>query len=145
MCVALAVSACNGSATPSVPSAEGQSAEPMIELTGDPPVSVRSLKVTGAMSHADALVGLKEALSHVQQAAKQSEAAGHTPGGSFEASFVIEPNGMIRMVMEGESRLAGGKPAQLVEIFSGSAMGNEWRFPASDGQSIVEVEFVVGQ
>jgi hypothetical protein len=117
----------------------------MVELTGDPPVAVRSVKVTGAMSHADALAGLKDALPYVQQAAKQSEAEGEMPGGSFEASFVTEPDGKIRIVMEGESRLTGGKPAGVAEVFIGSAMGNEWRFPASGGQSIIETEFVVGQ
>lgn len=145
MCAALAASACNRSTTAPAPNAGGQSVKPVLELTGDPPVSVRSVKVTGAMSRADALAGLQEALPHLQQAAKQSEAEGKTPSGSFVASFVTEPDGMIRMMMEGESRLTGGKPAGVVEGLSSSTMSNKWRFPASGGQTIIETEFVVGQ
>lgn len=145
MCAALAASACNQSAVPPSPNVGGQSVEPMPELTGDPPVSVRSVKVmAGAMSHADALAGLKEGLPFVQKAAKQSEAEGKTPGGSFVVTFVTEPDGMIRIVMEGENRLTGGKPAGVVEEFTGNAMSNKWRFPASGGQTIIEAEFVIG-
>ena len=119
--------------------------ESMPQLPGDPRVSVRSVKVTGAMPRADALAGLTQALPHIQQAAKQSEAEGKTPSGSFAASFRTEPDGMIRMVLEGECRLTGGKPAAVVEGFISSTMARKWRFPESGGPSLIEVEFVVGQ
>ncbi|HEY5755653.1 MAG TPA: hypothetical protein VIU34_07510 [Steroidobacter sp.] len=95
----------------------------------------------GTLSHADALAGLKQALPHLQQAAKQSEAEGKMSGGSFVANFVVEPDGMIRIMTEDEVRL----PEEVVEGLVGSTMGNKWRFPASGGQSIIEAEFVVGQ
>lgn len=128
---------------------QGKSAEPLPALTGDPPVSVRSVKVLAgrpqAMSRVDALAGLKEALPFVQQAAKQSEAEGTTPSGSFVATFVTEPDGMIRIMMEREVRLTGGNPEGVVKGFSASTMSNKWRFPTSGGQTIIEAEFVVGQ
>lgn len=121
----------------------------MLELAGDPPVSVRSVKVLAgnpqAMSRADALAGLKEALPYLQQAARQSEAEGQTSRGSFVATFVTEPDGKIRMMMEGEVRLTGGKPEGVVKGLVGSTMSNKWRFPANRGQSIIEAEFVVGE
>jgi hypothetical protein len=150
MCSALAASACYQSATPTATNAGGQSVEPMLELPGDPSVSVRSVKVLvgrpQAMSRADALAGLKEALPYVQQAAKQSEAEGKTPSGSFVCFFVTEPDGMIRILMWGkERRLTGGNPEGIIKGFGASTMSNKWRFPTSGGQTIIEVEFVVGQ
>jgi hypothetical protein len=141
---ALAVS-CNQPAPPSPPKAGAQPVESMPQLGGDPPVSIRSVKVTGAMPRADALIGLAQALPHVQGAAKQSEAEGKIPSGSFKASFRTEPDGMVRMVLEGENRITGGKPAGVVEGFVASTMGHKWRFPASGGPSLIEVEFVVGK
>jgi hypothetical protein len=137
------------STTPTTTSAGEQSGKPMPELAGDPPVSVRSFKVLAgrprAMPSADALAGLKEALPYLQQAARQSEAEGKAPSGSFVATFVIEPDGMIRIMMEGEVRLTGGDPEGVVKGLVGSTMSNKWRFPASGGQNIVEAEFVVGE
>lgn len=97
------------------------------------------------MSHADALAGLKEALPYLQQAAKQSEAEGQTSRGSFVATFVTEPDGMIRTMMEREVRLTGGNSEGVVKDLVGSTMSNKWRFPTSGGQSIIEAEFVVGE
>jgi hypothetical protein len=142
---ALTAGACNQPVSPPSPNSGGQPVETMPQLSGDPPVSVRTIKVTGAMPRADALAGLALALPHIQQAAKQSAAEGKTPSGSFAATFRTEPDGMIRMVLEGESRLTGGQPTVLVEKFIGSTMGHKWRFPASGGPSFIEVEFVVGQ
>jgi hypothetical protein len=129
--------------------AGGQSGELMFELAGDPPVSVRSIKVLAgtpqAMPPADALAGLKEALPYLQQAAKQSEVEGKTLSGSFVVAFVTEPDGMIRIMMEGEVRLTGGDPKGVVKGLVGSTMSDKWRFPTSGGQSIIEAEFVVGE
>lgn len=128
---------------------QGKSAERMPHLAGDPPVSVLSFNVLAgkpqAMSRADALAGLKEALPYVQQAAKQSEVEGKTPSGSFVSTFVTEPDGMIRIMMGRENRLSGGDPEGVDKGFAASTMSNKWRFPASGGQTIIEAEFVVGQ
>lgn len=142
--------ATSASNQPAATNAGGQSLEPTLELAGDPPVSVRSVKVLAgkpqAMSSADALAGLKEALPYIQQAAKQSEAEGKTPSGSFVCFFVIEPDGMIRILGRGkERRLTGGNPEGMIEGFGASTMSNKWRFPTSGGQTIIEVEFVIGQ
>lgn len=145
MFAALAVSACNQSESPPAPNVEGQSVPSLPGLAGDPSVSVRGVKVTGGLSPADAVVGLQEALPFVQQALQHNEIEGQMPGGSFAISFVTEPDGMIRMVMEGENRLTGVKAAEGVEEFIADAMSNKWRFPTSGSQTIIEVEFEVGQ
>ena len=120
--------------------------ESLPRLTGQGPlIEVRSVKVTGAMSREHAIVGLADALPHIQQAVKQSEADGKAPSGWFSTSFRTEPNGMIRMVLEGENHLVGGKPGGVADGFAGSTMGRKWRFPASEGPSLIEVEFAVGQ
>ena len=128
---------------------QGKAVEPMPELPGDPPVSVRSVKVLAgrprAMSRADVLAGLKEALPYIQQAAKQSEAEGQTPSGSFVSIFVTEPDGMIRIQAGKETRLTGGTPEGVIKGFSASTMSNKWRFPVSGGQTIIEAVFVVDQ
>ncbi|MBM0105242.1 hypothetical protein JM946_10805 [Steroidobacter sp. S1-65] len=142
----LLVSACNWSPTPRTPNA---AVEAMPELGGDPPVSVRSFKVLAGtpspMSRADALAGLKDALPYLQQAAKQSELEGKTPTGSFVNTFVALPDGTVPIMMEGQSRLNGGDPNGVVKGFLELAMSNEWRFPASGGKTLIEVEFVVGR
>src|SRR5262245_34595694 len=102
LCASLAASACNQPATPPAPKEGERPVESMPQLAGDPPVSVRSVKVTGALPRSDALTGLAQALPHIQQAAKQSAAEGKTPSGSFTASFRTEPDGMVRMLLEGE-------------------------------------------
>ncbi len=118
----------------------------MPQIAGDgPTVSVRSVKVTGAMSRPDALAGLAQALPYIQQAAQQSEVEGKAPTGSFAVSFRTEPDGMVRMALEGESKLTGGKADGVVEGFILSTMGHKWRFPPSRGPSLIEVEFAVGR
>jgi hypothetical protein len=108
-------------------------------------VAVRSVKVTGALSRLDALSGLADALPHLQRALKDSRADGESPRGSFGASFRTEPDGMIRMVLEGDSRLTGSTAPAAIGSFIGSAMGRQWQFPRSSGPSLVEAEFAVGE
>lgn len=142
----LVVSACDWSPTPRIPN---PAVETMPELGGDPPVSVRTFKVLAGtpqpMSRADALAGLKEVLPYLQQAAKQREVDGKMPSGSFVNTFVALPDGSVPIMMEGQSRLNGGDAKGVVKGFLELAMSNEWRFPASGGKTLIEVEFVVGQ
>jgi hypothetical protein len=107
-------------------------------------VSVRSVKVTGALSRSDALSGLSKALPHLQQAVKDSAADGKSLNGTFAASFRTEPDGMIRMVLEGESQLKGSAAKGVIEKFIGGTMGRKWQFPQGSGPSLVEAEFAVG-
>jgi hypothetical protein len=138
VCVALCLCSCSQqpTATP----------QQMPQLgDGSVRVSVRSVKVTGALSRSDALSGLSEALPHLQHAVKDSATDGKSPRGTFAASFRTEPDGMIRWLGEGESQLTGPGAKGVVEKFTVGTMGHKWRFPQSSGPSLIEAEFTIGE
>jgi hypothetical protein len=121
-----------------------QVAEQLPQLDdGSVRVSVRSAKVTGALSRADALAGLSKALPHIQRAAQECMVGATFPSGTFAASFRTEPDGTIRMILEGRNLLTGAAGVAVVEKVVGSTMGHKWQFPPAAGPSLVEAEFAV--
>jgi predicted ABC-type sugar transport system permease subunit len=123
-----------------------RSEEPMPQLIeGGVRVAVRSVKVTGALTKADALSGLVKALPHLHSAVKSRASDGKAPSGVVAVSFRTEPDGMIRMILGGNNRLSGPDAKTIADEFAGSAMGCSWQFPASAGPSLIETEFVVGE
>jgi hypothetical protein len=134
---------CLYSCTP--PSGQGtNSMEQLPQLgEGNQRVAVQSVQVTGALTKADALTGLAQALPHLQQAVQAGAADGEVPKGTFAASFRTEPDGMIRMVLDGENRLIGPGAGDVVERFAASTMAGKWRFPQGSGPSLIQAEFVI--
>lgn len=111
---------------------------------GNQRVAVHSVQVTGALTKADALAGLAQALPHLQHAVQEGLANGKAPKGTFAASFRTEPDGMIRMFLEGENRLAVPGAGDVVERFAADTMAEKWRFPPGSGPSLIQAEFAIG-
>lgn len=118
----------------------------MPQLEGDGPlVAVREVKVTGAMSKADALSGLTLAVPFLQEAARQTATGTVTPTGSFACGFRTEKDGTIRMLLDGPAEIRDGDSERLVDGFVTSTMEHKWKFPPSNAESLIEVRFAIGR
>ena len=107
-------------------------------------VAVHSVKVTGTLPKKAAITGLATALPFLHRAVTdnlQNQAIGT---GILPVSFRTEPDGLIRMVLTGESRIDGFEASQIKNNFVESAMTRAWQFPAAGGPSLVEAEFSIG-
>lgn len=104
-------------------------------------IALQQFVVQGALSEGVVRASLEQGARYLQQLLADK---GAVVSGTFALTFRTELDGLIRMVLENESTLAGEKANELVKQFIGLAMSSKWRFLPGSGPSLVKAVFSVG-
>lgn len=110
-------------------------------------VTVQQYTVTAGSSAEDAIeTGLSRVVDKLA-ALCQAELQKHSqvPTGLVAYTFRLEPDGMIRMVVEGEKALTGGDFTAINLQFIGAAMSRGVAFPAVGQPTVVAVQLKLEQ
>ena len=130
--------------TPPKPAAPGLN---IAAAAGGMTVTVQQYTVTAGSSAEDAietgLTRVADKLAALCQAELQKQS--QVPTGLLAYTFRLEPDGMIRMVVEGEQALTGGDFTAINLQFIGAAMSRQVVFPAVGQPTVVEVQLKLEQ
>ena len=114
--------------------------EPSTEPTA--PVTVTEARVEfGQISQAAVDTGLSHAVSRLTVMYEEALTGSPALRGSIIWRFRVEPDGVVRMLLEGSAEFTGGDGVSIVEQFAAVTMGHKWQFPASPSASLIFAQF----
>jgi hypothetical protein len=87
--------------------------------------------------------GLADAVKALSSIIEDASTAGRDVHGEMTGSFRIESNGIVRMFLEGESKLQNDDNPSVVDKFVGTIFGKKWSFPEIGQPSLVSVKFKI--